>query len=255
MIYFQEEPRSASGSDTGSPKKIAQEPKVVVTQSDTLEGTSGGESKFICYLVPKKLQIFITVVIPSDPNAVSNMEELDCEPPIPEKQSGPIGRFIHQLFHPKFRYIRDLYPIMFGIDVICFLIMTFGYSAFGEGGSGNVLDDVKASRIPVTLVVMLVGMTLAIIIDRALYLRKSVVGKLIYQVLMIAFLHIWVFLVLPNMTRRSAISNHVAQALYVIKSCYFLVSAWQIRNGYPELCIGNLLTHSYGMTNMIAFKV
>ncbi|CAA92444.3 Piezo-type mechanosensitive ion channel component 1 [Caenorhabditis elegans] len=235
---LKEEPRSASGSDTGSPKKIAQEPKVVVTQSDTLEGTSGGE-----------------IVIPSDPNAVSNMEELDCEPPIPEKQSGPIGRFIHQLFHPKFRYIRDLYPIMFGIDVICFLIMTFGYSAFGEGGSGNVLDDVKASRIPVTLVVMLVGMTLAIIIDRALYLRKSVVGKLIYQVLMIAFLHIWVFLVLPNMTRRSAISNHVAQALYVIKSCYFLVSAWQIRNGYPELCIGNLLTHSYGMTNMIAFKV
>ncbi|KAF1756961.1 hypothetical protein GCK72_013416 [Caenorhabditis remanei] len=233
------ESRSPAGSDAGTPKKKKQEPKVVVTQSDPLEGTSGGE-----------------IVIPSDTNAVDVVEDVDetIEAP-PEKPSGPIGRFIHQLFHPKFRYIRDLYPIMFGIDVICFLIMTIGYSSFGEGGSGNVLDDVKASRIPVTLVVMLVGMTLAIIVDRALYLRKSVVGKLVYQFFMIAFLHIWIFLVLPNMTRRAAVVNGVAKALYVIKSCYFLVSAWQIRNGYPELCIGNLLTHSYGMTNMIAFKV
>lgn len=230
--------RSPAGSDAGTPKKKKVEPKVVVTRSDAQEGTSEGE-----------------IVIPSDPNAVvvEDPDETMEEPP--EKPSGPIGRFVHQLFHPKFRYIRDLYPIMFGIDVICFLIMTFGYSAFGEGGSGNVLDDVKASRIPVTLVVMLVGMTLAIIVDRALYLRKSVVGKLIYQIFMIAFLHIWIFLVLPNMTRRAAAANSAAKALYIIKSCYFLVSAWQIRNGYPELCIGNLLTHSYGMTNMIAFKV
>ncbi|CAI2350656.1 unnamed protein product [Caenorhabditis sp. 36 PRJEB53466] len=231
------ESRSPGGSDAGSPKK--KEPKVVVTASESTSqaGTSG------------------EIVVPSDPNAITEETIEDIVPIPPEKPSGPIGRFIHQLFHPKFRYIRDLYPIMFGIDVICFLIMTFGYSSFGDGGSGNVLDDVKASRIPVTLVVMLVGMTFAIIVDRALYLRKSVVGKLIYQMFLISFLHIWVFLVLPNMTRRSAITNHVAQALYVIKSCYFLVSAWQIRNGYPELCIGNLLTHSYGMTNMIAFKV
>ncbi|CAB3409370.1 unnamed protein product [Caenorhabditis bovis] len=183
----------------------------------------------------------------------SSPVEVTAVPPEPEK--GPIGKFISQLFNPKFRYIRDLYPIMFGIDVICFLIMTFGYSAFGEGGSGNVLDDVKASRIPVTLVVMLVGMTFAIIVDRALYLRKSVVGKLIYQIILISFLHVWIFLLLPDMTRRAAITNKVAQAFYVIKSCYLLVSAWQIRNGYPELCIGNLLTHSYGMINMIAFKI
>uniref|UniRef100_A0A1I7TGZ6 Piezo_RRas_bdg domain-containing protein n=1 Tax=Caenorhabditis tropicalis TaxID=1561998 RepID=A0A1I7TGZ6_9PELO len=230
--------RSPAGSDAGTPKKKKQEPKVVVTQSDGQEGTSSGE-----------------IVIPSDPDAVAIEETDETGGEQSEKPTGPIGRFIHQLFNPKFRYIRDLYPIMFGIDVICFLVMTFGYSSFGEGGSGNVLDDVKASRIPVTLVVMLVGMTLAIIIDRALYLRKSVVGKLIYQIFMISFLNIWIFLVLPNMTRRAAATNKVAQALYVIKSCYFLVSAWQIRNGYPELCIGNLLTHSYGMTNMIAFKV
>lgn len=38
---------------------------------------------------------------------------------------------------------RDLYPIMFGLDVVAFMIIAFGYSAFGEGGSGNVIGDIQ----------------------------------------------------------------------------------------------------------------
>lgn len=51
---------------------------------------------------------------------------------------GPIGRFYWRLFNPAFHYVRDLYPLMFLMDVIAFLIVAFGYSAFGEGGSGSV---------------------------------------------------------------------------------------------------------------------
>jgi hypothetical protein len=54
---------------------------------------------------------------------------------------------------------------------------------------------------------------------------------------------------------REAYANGVARFLYYIKCIYFLISAWQIRNGYPSLCIGNLLTHSYGLINMILFKM
>ncbi|KAJ1372805.1 hypothetical protein KIN20_035075 [Parelaphostrongylus tenuis] len=149
----------------------------------------------------------------------------------PEGGKNPLTRFIMQLFKPKFRYIRDLYPIMFGLDVVAFLIIAFGYSAFGEGGSGNVIGDIQSSRIPLTFVVMLVVMTLMIVIDRGLYLRK------------------W------ELTRRAAAENTVAQTLYVVKCLYLLVSAWQIRNGYPQLCIGNLLTHAYGLANMVFFKI
>ncbi|XGW30944.1 hypothetical protein V3C99_009703 [Haemonchus contortus] len=173
----------------------------------------------------------------------------------PDAGRNPIARFISQLFKPKFRYIRDLYPIMFGLDVVAFLIVAFGYSSFGEGGSGNVIGDIQASRIPLTFVVMLIGMTLLIVIDRGLYLRKWVYGKLAYQLIMIVFLHIWIFFLLPYLTRRAALENTVAQALYVVKCLYLLVSAWQIRNGYPQLCTGNLLTHAYGLANMVFFKV
>lgn len=54
---------------------------------------------------------------------------------------------------------------------------------------------------------------------------------------------------------RAAMENPVAQALYVVKCLYLLVSAWQIRNGYPQLCAGNLLTHAYGLANMVFFKM
>lgn len=44
-----------------------------------------------------------------------------------------------------------------------------------------------------------------------------------------------------------AVDNFGAAVLYVTKCAYLLVSASQLRNGYPRLCIGNLLTRSYGL--------
>uniref|UniRef100_A0A915EEW5 Piezo non-specific cation channel R-Ras-binding domain-containing protein n=1 Tax=Ditylenchus dipsaci TaxID=166011 RepID=A0A915EEW5_9BILA len=93
-----------------------------------------------------------------------------------------------------------------------------------------------------------------IVIDRALYLRKAVFCKLAYQLITVIALHIWIFFVLPWITKRETVQNRIALLLYVVKCVYFLVSAWQIRNGYPSLCIGNLLTHSYGLINMVLFK-
>ncbi|CAI4231889.1 unnamed protein product [Auanema sp. JU1783] len=199
-----------------------------------------------------------TSSLPTDgPSTSSDMtaEVVVAEERQTEEKKNPIVRFISQLFHPKFRYIRDLYPIMFGLDVIAFLIIGLGYSGFGEGGSGNVIGDIQKSRIPLTLVIMLIIMTLMIVVDRGLYLRKWVHGKLAYQLVIIVFIHTWIFFVLPLITKRAAADNGVAKFLYVVKCLYLLVSAWQIRNGYPQLCIGNLLTHAYGLANMVFFKI
>ncbi|CAJ0959030.1 unnamed protein product, partial [Mesorhabditis belari] len=172
-----------------------------------------------------------------------------------KKEMNPFARFFNQLFRPKFRYIRDLYPFFFAFDIICIFIITFGYSSFGEGGSGNVVSDIQSNRIPLAFVIMLIVLTCMIVIDRGLYLRKAVYCKLAYQLISIIFLHIWIFLVLPSITKREASSNRMALLLYFVKCMYFLVSAWQIRNGYPALCVGNLLTHAYGLTNMVFFKI
>jgi hypothetical protein len=110
-----------------------------------------------------------------------------------------LSLFYHNLLHPKFRYIRDLYPIMFFLDIFCMLILVFRYSQFGELSSNSSV--LLSSRIPIMFVVMVFILIVMIVIDRALYLRKSVFWKLAYQVFSIIILHIWIFGALPGITR------------------------------------------------------
>lgn len=189
---------------------------------------------------------------PTDIEDVHVEEQVDV---IPNEERGAISSFIFKLFHPKFRYIRDLYPLMFFLDVACFFIVVFGFSSFGDGGTGSVINDLSANKVPITFVVLLFVISLMIVIDRGLYLRKAIFSKLIYQFIFVITMHIWIFFILPYITKIPANSNKMAQFLYVVKSIYFIVSAWQIRNGYPQLCIGNFLTHSYGLVNMVLFKM
>ncbi|KAI1733340.1 piezo non-specific cation channel, r-Ras-binding domain-containing protein [Ditylenchus destructor] len=190
---------------------------------------------------------------PSDNDESRAREKTDEED---DSKGSPIAVFFSKLLHPKFRYIRDLYPLMFFLDMFCFAIVAISYSSFGEGsGSGQIINDIQSSRVPTTFVLMLVIIACMIVIDRGLYLRKAVVCKLIYQLFSVIALHIWIFFVLPSITKKEAAINTAARNLYVVKCIYFFVSAWQIRNGYPSLCVGNLLTHSYGLANMVLFKV
>lgn len=40
------------------------------------------------------------------------------------------------------------------------------------------------------------------VIDRALYLRKTVLGKLVFQVILVFGIHFWMFFILPTVTER-----------------------------------------------------
>ncbi|KAI6179788.1 Piezo-type mechanosensitive ion channel component 2 [Aphelenchoides besseyi] len=161
--------------------------------------------------------------------------------------------FYNNLRYPRFRYIRDLYPIMFFLDLFCILILVVKYSHFGEMASNsNVL---LSSRIPLMFVVVLFILTVMLVIDRALYLRKAVFWKLIYQLVIVVCLHVWIFIGLVVTTETPAAQNSPAGFFYVVKCMYLIVSAWQIRNGYPQRCTGNLLCQAYGLSNYILYNV
>lgn len=45
------------------------------------------------------------------------------------------------------------------------------------------------------------------------------------------------------------------QMWYMVKCFYLLLSAYQIRSGYPTRILGNFLCKSYNYINMFLFKV
>lgn len=110
----------------------------------------------------------------------------------------------------------------------------------------------QTNRVPLPWVLMLIFLLILIIVDRGLYLRKAVTLKLIFQHLLVLLVHVYIFFVLPSFSDkstdfllsphlnpplsppRSVQENTVAQLFYVVKCIYFLLSAWQIRNGYPS---------------------
>ncbi|CEF59932.1 Piezo family-containing protein [Strongyloides ratti] len=164
-------------------------------------------------------------------------------------------KFYRNLFNPKFRCINDLYTWMFTCDFIAFFIVVFGYRYFGDGGSGDIISDISSNRVPLTFVLMMLSITVMIVIDRALYLRKAIYCKFIYQIVSILFIHIWLFFVLPKITSISPSMNVAGKLLYIVKGIYFIISAWQIRNAYPKMCMGNYITHNYNLHNMVFFKI
>lgn len=57
---------------------------------------------------------------------------------------------------------------------------------------------------PEAFLVMLLIQFSTMVVDRALYLRKTVLGKLAFQVVLVLAIHLWMFFVLPAVTERWA---------------------------------------------------
>lgn len=91
--------------------------------------------------------------------------------------------------------------------------------------------------------------------DRVLYLRKNMTGKLILHFIIFVYTHIWLFFVLPAFTGKTLNETTLPMIYYIIKCIYMLLSSYQIRCGYPARIFGNFLMKQYGLVRLIAFKL
>lgn len=55
---------------------------------------------------------------------------------------------------------------------------------------------------PEAFLVMVLIQFGTMVVDRALYLKKTVMGKVIFQVILVFGIHFWMFFILPGVTER-----------------------------------------------------
>ncbi|XP_064437032.1 piezo-type mechanosensitive ion channel component 1 isoform X1 [Mirounga angustirostris] len=167
----------------------------------------------------------------------------------------PLQRFFHDILHTKYRAATDVYALMFLADVVDFIIIIFGFWAFGKHSAAtDITSSLSDDQVPEAFLVMLLIQFSTMVIDRALYLRKTVLGKLAFQVVLVLAIHLWMFFILPAVTERMFSQNAVAQLWYFVKCIYFALSAYQIRCGYPTRILGNFLTKKYNHLNLFLFQ-
>ncbi|XP_054480874.1 LOW QUALITY PROTEIN: piezo-type mechanosensitive ion channel component 2 [Anoplopoma fimbria] len=166
----------------------------------------------------------------------------------------PMRQFFYNLIHPEYSAVTDVYVLMFLADTVDFIITVFGFWAFGKHSAADITSSLSEDQVPGPFLVMVLIQFGTMVVDRALYLRKSVMGKVIFQVILVFGIHFWMFFILPGVTEKRFNENTVAQMWYFVKCIYFGLSAYQIRCGYPTRVLGNFLTKSYNYVNLFLFQ-
>jgi len=101
---------------------------------------------------------------------------------------------------------------------------------------------------------MLIVQFITIVTERAIYLRKALIYKIVFHVITVVGIHIWMFFLVPYVTGHS-FGETAPVLFYLIKCLHMLLSAYQIRCGYPKRILGNVFTKGYSLVNYIAFKM
>ncbi|CAF2470364.1 unnamed protein product [Rotaria sp. Silwood2] len=170
----------------------------------------------------------------------------------------PIIRFYQQFKQTSFVrnvYVCDVYAPMLCCDLINMIIFISFYGQFTAQFDRNILQIINENKVPATFVVILLVQLILIIIDRALYLRRNVRGKLFFHVFQVIVVHIWLFLVLPRITRTKFCNNIAAQLWYIFKCIYFGYSSVQVQLGYPKRIAGNFITKRFNYVNQNLYRI
>ncbi|RDD46920.1 Piezo-type mechanosensitive ion channel component 1 [Trichoplax sp. H2] len=157
----------------------------------------------------------------------------------------PNIKFIQQLLrHDSKPGTIDVYTSMFACTFIAFLIIIFGWSSFGENASqnDNLSTFIAENNIPLPFLIAMLTQFLLMLCDRAIYLRRSLLARLIVYIIQVIALHTWLFFFLPFLTRRSFKYNAAAIILYITYCIYFRLSCFQLCQGYPIRVLRRFLT-------------
>ncbi|OAF64228.1 hypothetical protein A3Q56_08034 [Intoshia linei] len=221
------------------------------------------ENAHIAY-IPEEGNVPIVPKVENETSSlkIGNEEKSDCA----RKSSIPSKIFAVRLsivssykywIHSEYALPRSYYVSMFFFEFICFLIIAFGYKSFQpkEDDFTDVKSIFTKNRIPWIFTFMLLTQFLFMIIDRIIYLKKSVQSKLVFHVIVVSIIHFWLFFYMEKITGQYFWHNSAAKMFYFFKCIYFYISCCQIRSKYPIRVIGHFLTKNYNYVTLYLYVI
>jgi len=164
----------------------------------------------------------------------------------------PIVMHYRRLLRPHtHKAVGDYYLVTFGFDFLAFVYLIFGYSyMFEPRNDFQRVSPWWTTNFVVTqqLVVVIVAF-FAMVLDRVIYLRRSMMGKMLMQYMSVLLYHYFVFIHAQFGQRLSL------RIFYVLKCVYFFVSGLQIRYGFPLYTTGQWLLRNFSLKGLIAFHI
>lgn len=163
--------------------------------------------------------------------------------------------FFYDILYIKYCVVIDVYVFMFLVDVVDFIIIIFGFWVFGKylvvmDIMFFLLDD---QVFEVFLVMLLIQFSI-MVVDCVFYLCKIVLGKLVFQVVLVLVIYLWMFFILFVVIERMFSQNVVVQLWYFVKCIYFVLFVYQICCGYFICIFGNFFIKKYNYFNFFFFQ-
>lgn len=164
----------------------------------------------------------------------------------------PIMLHYQRLVRPHtHKAVGDFYLATFATDFMAFVFLIFGFSyMFSESDQFERVTTWWTTNFVETrqLVVVIVAF-FALVLDRVIYLRRSMRAKLAVQYMSVLVYHYFLFLHVEFGERKSL------RFFYVLKCIYFFVSGLQIRSGFPLYTTGQWLLRNFSLKGLIAFHI
>ncbi|XP_050303475.1 piezo-type mechanosensitive ion channel component-like isoform X2 [Anthonomus grandis grandis] len=148
----------------------------------------------------------------------------------------------------------DVYTPMFCCDLLNFFLMIFCfYNFLNLNDYSGIIQILQSNRVPLYFIANFILLTLFMIIDRFIYIRRNRFGKLIYHYVQVLGYHLMFFVVHPIVQGWYIYNSPIVQTFYIVKCIYFLFSGYQIRNGYKVFISYHCLWHHYNIFSRYAY--
>lgn len=168
-------------------------------------------------------------------------------------KNSTMGKFYEELIHDDTRVGHDYYAAMFTVEFVS-LVYLLVFGALFTGASGSLTEYISQSYLPGTYVFLLVLQFALIILDRIVYICRSLLWKIVLQYVTLVGVTLITLFWFPykmdldidvEAWHAPFTQSAALQLFFVLKCVYWFLSALQIRDGYPVVSGDRFLMRRY----------